>query len=136
MGDAAVWVGRKVSPVYGGGDGHSETGALQVPEKKGTAPRSSPRRPFTSGLAKDPNRTETMVAFAPDRMSYVCSEGYPRGVTGRPNGNPPTPLGAAGSQQPAIVKPGSEREREAVLGDFRRIVGPLRGQNRDREPKT
>jgi len=29
----------------------------------------------------------------------------------------------------------ASRDREAVLGDFRRIVGPLRGQNRGQKPK-
>jgi hypothetical protein len=28
------------------------------------------------------------------------------------------------------------RKREDVLRDFRKIVGPLRGRNRDRIPKT
>lgn len=28
------------------------------------------------------------------------------------------------------------RKREAVLADFRKIAGPLRGQNRDPKPKA
>jgi hypothetical protein len=30
----------------------------------------------------------------------------------------------------------SVKSRDAVLGDFRRIAGPLRGRNRDRKPKA
>lgn len=30
----------------------------------------------------------------------------------------------------------AKRSRDAVLSDFRKIVGPLRGQNRDRKPKA
>lgn len=29
-----------------------------------------------------------------------------------------------------------DRKREAVLHDFRKVAGPLRGQNRDRKPKS
>jgi hypothetical protein len=28
------------------------------------------------------------------------------------------------------------RKRQAVLGDFRKVVGPLRGRNRDQKPKA
>lgn len=30
----------------------------------------------------------------------------------------------------------SSRGREAVLADFRKIAGPLRGRNQDRKPKS
>ena len=44
------------------------------------------------------------------------------------------------SKPPAPTTPkkpnASERDREAVLADFRRVAGPLRGQNRDQKPKS
>ncbi len=36
------------------------------------------------------------------------------------------------SKEPAA----DERDREAVLADFRKIAGPLRAQNRDQKPKS
>ena len=36
------------------------------------------------------------------------------------------------TKKPAVFS----RDREAVLADFRKIVGPLRGRNRGRTPKA
>jgi hypothetical protein len=57
---------------------------------------------------------------------------YPQEAMARTDTDPPRRNG----KPTATRKGGLDRSRDAVMADFRRIAGPLRGRNRGQKPKA